>query len=716
MMKQVALIFFVFLNPLVSISQGIATDSIIIRDFGSRDFQAATSSYSMVEDENGILYAANENGILEYDGSEWNLIEIKDFSSAITIKLSPDGKLYVGGINEFGYLERNALGQMAYHSLRDLFNPKTKINEIWQIIFHENQVYFHSYETIIRYDGEQAHNLGIENSWLIPFNDQLLVSTYDRGLAVLEGDSVSYMDEVIKLKDDAPFKILPGPDGKQLALTEYNGAYLLDTTDYSFEKWNVEANANFVKHGLYDGLVWDDSTYLFSLTNQGVVWVSSAGKLLRSYNKGNGLTSNFSREILRDSKGNLWLPSDGINNLKWHDQIKPIDFNTLLRYVEVNDSTLFINANNGQLTIDEYVTSIVFHFATPGYDHTDLEYAYYLEGFEPDWSTWKNDVKKEYTNLSSRPYTFHVKARLKTGEISTPASVQFDIPVRWYENFWTYFFGIILIGVVTAVAIRLRMNHLKMLNVKLEEIIDDRTKKLRAQKEALTKSNAELTLANDELDNFVYRSSHDLVAPLKSIRGLLQITRDEKSADERQQYFDMMTSSIIKLEEFIKSILEYSTNSNGEFESEELNLNDVLNSTVEDLKYFDSAQKVTLKRHFDKEFSFVSDHKRIKIILSNLLANAVKYHNYKQDNPFVEVTASKDDHAVFIDIIDNGPGISEIYLDKIFDMFYRASVDSEGSGLGLYIVKDTVHKLNGEITVTSELEKGTKFSLKFNRI
>lgn len=642
------------------------------------------------------------------------MITIKDYSNVTTIKLSPDGKVYAGGYNEFGYLERNESGQFEYHSLKNLLDSTIQMNEIWQIIFLNNQVYFQSYEHIIRFDGEKTHALPINNAYLLPINNQMYLSTYDSGIAKVIEDSIYYIDGLLDLDNDAAFKLLPGPEEKQLVLTETNGLFLLDTTNLSFEKWDVKVNHILQKEGLYDAIVWNDSTYLFATSKNGIIWVNSEGEPLREIRKDHGLSSNYMRELLRDSKGNLWLPNDGIDYLTWHNQPKVKNFNTLLRYIEVNDSSIYINTSSGQQLIDKNVNSIVFHFATPGYDRTDLEYSYYLEGFEEEWSSWKSDVKKEYTNLESRDYNFHVKARLKNGEVSTVASVQFAVPVLWYQSFWTYFLGVILIAGVTSVIVRLRMVHLKSLNKRLEKVINDRTKKLREQKEELSKTNTELVLANDELDNFVYRSSHDLVAPLKSLKGLIQITNIEKSENERQKYFDMMNTSIVKLEDFIKSILDYSTNSNGDFEQEEINLDAMLDSIVEDLQYFDSAQKVTMKRHFDKQIKFVSDPKRVKIILSNLIANAVKYHNYNQDNPIVDVVASKSGGSFLIDIIDNGQGIKAIYLDKIFNMFYRASEKSEGSGLGLYIVKDTVDKLNGQIKVTSELGKGTKFSLKFN--
>ena len=128
------------------------------------------------------------------------------------------------------------------------------------------------------------------------------------------------------------------------------------------------------------------------------------------------------------------------------------------------------------------------------------------------------------------------------------------------------------------------------------------------------------------------------------------------------------------------------------------------------MKYFDQAEKVELKRNLEQPI-IVSDPKRLKIILSNLISNSVKYHNYKQEKPFIEVKSYRINGEVFIGVKDNGQGIKPEFLNNIFDMFYRASDSSEGSGLGLYIVKDTVAKINGKLNVESTYGKGSVFTL-----
>jgi ligand-binding sensor domain-containing protein len=447
MKKSVCYLVFILVLLSEASAQDISKDSISIRHFGSIEYGTVSYNYSSIEDENGIIYVANQNGVLEYDGSEWKLIRLTEHSSAHSLRVSPNGKIYVGGYNEFGYLERNESGQFEYYSLRNLLDPEVQMNEIWQIIFFENQVYFQSYEHIVRFDGEVIHVLPINNAYLLPINGQLYFSTYNEGMVRVNEDSVHYIRGLLDLDNDAAFKILPGLKGKQLVLTETSGVFVLDSTVFSFEKWDVEANLALIRHGLYGGMVWNDSTYLFATIDNGIIWVNSEGKSLREIDQSDGLSDNYMRELLRDSRGNLWLPNDGINYLSWPNNQSSKNFNTIVRYVEISDSTIYVNTNNGQIFPDAQSNSFVFHFATPGFNRSELEYSYYLEGFDDDWSTWKDDIKKEYTNLENRAYIFHVKARLLNGTISSPALINFNIPSLWYQSFWFYFFGILVLGV-----------------------------------------------------------------------------------------------------------------------------------------------------------------------------------------------------------------------------------------------------------------------------
>ena len=144
---------------------------------------------------------------------------------------------------------------------------------------------------------------------------------------------------------------------------------------------------------------------------------------------------------------------------------------------------------------------------------------------------------------------------------------------------------------------------------------------------------------------------------------------------------------------------------------EELCLKDLVDETITDIKFNKGASAIELDYNPSVADVFVSDYNQIKIVLNNLLANAVKYHNLDQPRPYIRIGFIRNDDQVEIIVEDNGQGIPEESLPRIFEMFYRASVDTEGTGLGLYIVREALNKVKGTIDVTSELGKGSIFRI-----
>jgi signal transduction histidine kinase len=108
---------------------------------------------------------------------------------------------------------------------------------------------------------------------------------------------------------------------------------------------------------------------------------------------------------------------------------------------------------------------------------------------------------------------------------------------------------------------------------------------------------------------------------------------------------------------------------------------------------------------------FFSDEYRLSVVLENLLSNAIKYCDSEKENPFLHISIVVNDLEAEIKFQDNGIGIDGVLLNKIFNMFFRGTERSDGAGLGLYIVKETIEKLRGKITVSSTVHKGTDFKV-----
>jgi len=234
--------------------------------------------------------------------------------------------------------------------------------------------------------------------------------------------------------------------------------------------------------------------------------------------------------------------------------------------------------------------------------------------------------------------------------------------------------------------------------------------RLKQQFEDLEIANQLLLKTNNELDRFVYSASHDLRSPLKSLLGLsdmiIEDIKQENTVEVKQM--DMMKSSILKLDNFIGDILSYSRNTRTEVAKEAIDFNQTIQDIITGHIYMEGATEIELNVKIKQDFKFVSDLGRINVILNNLFSNAIKYMDPTKENPYVSIDVKcSNDHAIIM-IEDNGIGIDKKDKDRIFEMFYRATKTSDGSGLGLYIVKETLEKLNGTINIDSKLTKGTK--------
>ncbi|MCB0489921.1 MAG: hybrid sensor histidine kinase/response regulator [Cyclobacteriaceae bacterium] len=231
---------------------------------------------------------------------------------------------------------------------------------------------------------------------------------------------------------------------------------------------------------------------------------------------------------------------------------------------------------------------------------------------------------------------------------------------------------------------------------------------------ALRSQNEELIKINQELDSFVYSVSHDLRAPLRSLLGLLNISkRDGRPRDPiYDQYFEMMEESIHKLDSTLKDILEYSRNARRELNLERIDFQKVLKGVVSKLEYMQGFDKLNIEIRFEGDnVPFISDSHRLSVVFSNLLSNAIKYCDPQKERCELEIMVRVLPDEATIIFKDNGIGIHESILPKIFNMFYRGTELSEGAGLGLYIIKETMLKLRGNIDVTSQYGVGTTFKV-----
>ena len=222
----------------------------------------------------------------------------------------------------------------------------------------------------------------------------------------------------------------------------------------------------------------------------------------------------------------------------------------------------------------------------------------------------------------------------------------------------------------------------------------------------------DLKKTNSELDTLIYRVSHDLRTPLLSIISLIDLIKLNTDVDigvQNKEFLELIQGSTTRLDNSIKEILNYSRNARLDLQLSAVNLPVMVQTICDDLKYVNSA--IAFDLNFNGIEIITVDKMRLETVLKNLIGNAVKYQKEIASEPKVHFTISEKQSAYCIVISDNGIGMSETGTKKMFDMFYRGTSASKGTGLGLFIVKEMIDKIKGDINVVSEIDEGTTFKI-----
>ena len=216
---------------------------------------------------------------------------------------------------------------------------------------------------------------------------------------------------------------------------------------------------------------------------------------------------------------------------------------------------------------------------------------------------------------------------------------------------------------------------------------------------------------NEELKTLIYKVSHDLQGPLASILGLFQVIEQSgNDPDTLLHYLSLIKRSTNKLEKSVQGLVELSIDD----AHQQLTTFDVKRSVeevIDSLSDFPDREKVTIEVKVSKPLQLRSEERLFRLMMQHLLENAIKYRRTNIDNPYVQIRIRHHRRGISLTVKDNGQGMSRHVQQRAFDMFYRGNPASQGSGLGLTIVKSNVEKLGGEVNITSKLQQSTDVRL-----
>ncbi|MFT3911760.1 MAG: hypothetical protein QM737_20215 [Ferruginibacter sp.] len=357
-----------------------------IINYSKQYYKAGAQNRQVRQDKHGVLYFANSEGVLSFDGINWKIYPLLNNSIVRSVEFGPDNKLYVGGQDEFGYFSPSENGQLKYHSMKSLL-PKDEqsFTDVWEIYFYRDAVFFQTSNKIYQVSGNHC-NIYKSTHWrfISMFNNRLIAQDYDKGLLAFQNGVWAPFLKKSELPDDYFATSLTGIGHDSAILTTVkNGAYILNGDEITKLRspFMDQVEATHISASV---MVNDDHIAL--TTNlDGCYIIDKKGNLVQKFSRKEGLQNNNILDIFLDKERNLWLGLDnGIDFIAYNNAVKhiyPDYLNEGSGYAAtIFNNELYIGTSNGL-------------YKTQLYDEKDLSYVKGI--FEP-----VNNTKGQVWNLS----------------------------------------------------------------------------------------------------------------------------------------------------------------------------------------------------------------------------------------------------------------------------------------------------------------------------
>lgn len=328
---QRTIIFILFVLSLEAAGQVKTAGTPHIHNYPKSVYKAGTQNWGITQDQKGFMYFANNEGVLQFDGLHWNLIEVSDNSPVRSIFTSNQNTIYVGLFNDFGMLVKNQKGMFSYKSLRHLIPENiTAFDDIWKIHETPHGIVFQSYDYLFILKDNSIEIIEPRKQFHFSFsvNERLIVQEPETGLFEYIDGKLEELEWGSKLNDKEIWSILPYKENGLLLGTARNGLYKFENE--TLEKWTTPANELIENYKLFSAASIGDNYFAYGTILNGVVITNNEGEIIQHINRNKGLQNNTVLSVFADRKQNIWL---GLDN--------GID------YIEVNSPVSFLMNNEG---------------------------------------------------------------------------------------------------------------------------------------------------------------------------------------------------------------------------------------------------------------------------------------------------------------------------------------------------------------------------------
>jgi hypothetical protein len=290
-----------------------------IENFSPREYREHFQNWGIIRDNRGIVYSANGNGILEFDGVSWRLMKTPRGARGRSLAKDDDGTIFVGGSGDFGYLAPDSSGRMQFISLLEFVNEKDRhITEVWRTHCTTEGVYFQTYEKLFRWSNNQIKVWNAEEPHFFlsyAVRDTLYIQKRETGLFKLVGDSLQMLPGSKTVAEDPVFNMLPFDKGGILVFNRGKGLFLYENN--AFRPFPNRVNDFLREYSISAAARLPDSSIALGTYLGGAVIIDRQGDIKQTLNKQTGLQSDDIKQIYYDEEGMLWMPLNyGISRVK----------------------------------------------------------------------------------------------------------------------------------------------------------------------------------------------------------------------------------------------------------------------------------------------------------------------------------------------------------------------------------------------------------------
>ncbi len=326
-------------------------------NYSKQSYKGGLQNWDIKQDKNGIIYVANNEGLLSFDGTYWHLYSLPNKTIVRSVEIGLDNKIYVGGQDELGYFFPDLNGRLQYNSLTKYITEKdNSFGDVWDIIRYNKDVFFRTPSKIFKFSNETVTSFNATSEWsyLGESHGKLIAHDLKSGLLSYSNNIWEPLTIINELPLDAPItSILTLHNDSSLITTLKNGLFILSRN--SITKYKVAKSILFENDRIYAACLINDDRIALATNNSGIYIVDKKGNIIQSFSKTEGLQNNNILSIFLDKQSNLWLGLDnGIDFIAYNSAIKQItpNFQDGSGYTALlHDNRLYIGTSNGLFSV-----------------------------------------------------------------------------------------------------------------------------------------------------------------------------------------------------------------------------------------------------------------------------------------------------------------------------------------------------------------------------